>query len=82
MPPATSPREAARNGMLFYSRLQAEDGHWTGDCGGPLFFMAGICVELLLISSVFHRRRKGGWSPPNIFLEGAEPPQYFRPDSC
>ena len=20
--------------------------------------------------------------PPNIFLEGAEPPQYFRPDSC
>ena len=23
----------------------------------------------------------GGWSPPNIFLEGAEPPQYFRPDS-
>ena len=32
-----------------------------------------------------HRRRKGGWggwSPPNIFLEGAEPHQYFRPDSC
>ena len=24
----------------------------------------------------------GGWSPPNIFLEGAEPPQYFRPDYC
>ena len=40
--PATSPREAARNGMLFYSKLQAEDGHWAGDNGGPLFFMAGM----------------------------------------
>ena len=20
---------------------------------------------------------RGGWSPPNIFVEGAEPPQYF-----
>ena len=24
----------------------------------------------------------GGLEPPNIFLEGAEPPQYFRPGSC
>ena len=35
-------KEAARNGMTFYSKLQAEDGHWTGDYGGPLFLMAGI----------------------------------------
>ena len=27
--------------MTFYSKLQAEDGHWTGDYGGPLFLMAG-----------------------------------------
>ena len=34
-------KEAATNGMIFYSKLQAEDGHWTGDYGGPLFLMAG-----------------------------------------
>ena len=44
-------KEAARNGMTFYSKLQAEDGHWTGDYGGPLFLMAGIhyhftCLKL------------------------------------
>ena len=43
-------KEAARNGMTFYSKLQAEDGHWTGDYGGPLFLMAGthchfICLK-------------------------------------
>ena len=34
-------KEAATNGMKFYFKLQAEDGHWTGDYGGPLFLMAG-----------------------------------------
>ena len=33
---------AAKNAMTFYSKLQAEDGHWTGDYGGPLFLMAGL----------------------------------------
>jgi len=41
LPQASSPAEAAKNAMLFYSKLQAEDGHWTGDYGGPLFLMAG-----------------------------------------
>ncbi len=41
LPKACTPKEAAKNGMLFYSKLQAEDGHWTGDYGGPLFLMAG-----------------------------------------
>merc|ERR1719318_1704502 len=26
--------QAAYNGAMFYSRLQAEDGHWPGDYGG------------------------------------------------
>ena len=37
-------KEATRNGMTFYSKLQAEDGHWTGDYGGPLFLMAGTHI--------------------------------------
>ncbi|XP_071803611.1 lanosterol synthase-like [Asterias amurensis] len=41
--PATA-QEAATNGMLFYSKLQTEDGHWSGDYGGPLFLMPGLLI--------------------------------------
>ena len=34
--------DAAMKGMGFYSLLQAEDGHWAGDYGGPLFLLPGI----------------------------------------
>uniref|UniRef100_A0A673HM93 Terpene cyclase/mutase family member n=1 Tax=Sinocyclocheilus rhinocerous TaxID=307959 RepID=A0A673HM93_9TELE len=30
--------------MDFYSRLQAEDGHWAGDYGGPLFLLPGLLI--------------------------------------
>lgn len=33
--------DAALKGMHFYSHLQAEDGHWAGDYGGPLFLLPG-----------------------------------------
>lgn len=38
---AGTAREAARKGMRFYAALQAEDGHWAGDYGGPLFLLPG-----------------------------------------
>ena len=41
LPKAQTAREAADKGMQFYSKLQAEDGHWAGDYGGPLFLMPG-----------------------------------------
>ncbi|KAF5939261.1 hypothetical protein HYC85_023520 [Camellia sinensis] len=28
-----------RKALRFYASLQAEDGHWPGDYGGPLFLM-------------------------------------------
>lgn len=37
--------------MLFYSKLQAEDGHWTGDYGGPLFLMAGT-ESVIVVSDI------------------------------
>jgi len=38
---ASTASEAAENAMIFYSQLQAEDGHWAGDYGGPLFLLPG-----------------------------------------
>ncbi|XP_077584501.1 lanosterol synthase [Stigmatopora nigra] len=43
-PAACTAMDAALKGMKFYSRLQAEDGHWAGDYGGPLFLLPGLLV--------------------------------------
>lgn len=39
-------------GMTFYSRLQAEDGHWAGDYGGPLFLLPGSITFILTENSL------------------------------
>ncbi|XP_037254423.1 lanosterol synthase [Falco rusticolus] len=44
LPAAGTAREAARKGMRFYAALQAEDGHWAGDYGGPLFLLPGLLI--------------------------------------
>ncbi|XP_047457491.1 lanosterol synthase-like [Mugil cephalus] len=43
-PAAQNALEAVAKGMHFYSQLQAEDGHWAGDYGGPLFLLPGLLV--------------------------------------
>lgn len=44
LPPATTPAQAASNGFTFYKRLQAPDGHWSGEYGGPLFLLPGLVI--------------------------------------
>uniref|UniRef100_A0A8D1LY59 Terpene cyclase/mutase family member n=1 Tax=Sus scrofa TaxID=9823 RepID=A0A8D1LY59_PIG len=44
LPKAHTAREGALNGMTFYTGLQAEDGHWAGDYGGPLFLTPGLLI--------------------------------------
>ncbi|KAL4681886.1 hypothetical protein H8959_007363 [Pygathrix nigripes] len=44
LPKAHTTCEGALNGMTFYVGLQAEDGHWTGDYGGPLFLLPGLLI--------------------------------------
>ncbi|XP_037685827.1 lanosterol synthase isoform X2 [Choloepus didactylus] len=44
LPEAHTAREGALNGMTFYAGLQAEDGHWAGDYGGPLFLLPGLLI--------------------------------------
>uniref|UniRef100_A0A8C2P0Q0 Terpene cyclase/mutase family member n=1 Tax=Capra hircus TaxID=9925 RepID=A0A8C2P0Q0_CAPHI len=42
LPKAHTARKGALNGVTFYAALQAEDGHWAGDYGGPLFLLSGL----------------------------------------
>ncbi|XP_072300240.1 lanosterol synthase [Eucyclogobius newberryi] len=42
--PARSALDSALKGMNFYKVLQAEDGHWAGDYGGPLFLLPGLLI--------------------------------------
>ncbi|GER49888.1 cycloartenol synthase [Striga asiatica] len=38
--------------LRFYSTLQAEDGHWPGDYGGPLFLLPGLVIALSVMDAV------------------------------
>ncbi|XP_055019806.1 lanosterol synthase isoform X2 [Boleophthalmus pectinirostris] len=42
--PALTAVDSALKGMNFYKQLQAEDGHWAGDYGGPLFLLPGLLI--------------------------------------
>ena len=59
------PREtltgALNAGLSFYSTLQAPDGHWPGDYGGPMFLMPGLLIALHVtgaMDSVLSREHK------------------------
>ena len=44
LPPAKTPLESARKGYEYYKHLQAHDGHWPGEYGGPMFLIPGLVI--------------------------------------
>ncbi|KAI5478948.1 lanosterol synthase [Pseudohyphozyma bogoriensis] len=39
-------KKAAQKGYDFYKRLQSDDGHWSGQYGGPMFLLPGIVIAM------------------------------------
>eukprot|EP00731_Ephydatia_muelleri_P008296 Em0004g634a len=58
LPKPQTAADSALNGMIFYSKLQTEDGHWSGDYGGPLFLMAGLVIVCHVTDTPLSREQK------------------------
>ena len=58
LPRAKTAHEAAYNAVKFYSRLQAEDGHWAGDYGGPLFLLPGLVIACYMTNTPLKEEEK------------------------
>jgi lanosterol synthase len=50
--------EAARNGYRFYKHLQAHDGHWPGEYGGPMFLIPGLVIGSYVTGMTFKEEER------------------------
>jgi lanosterol synthase len=53
-----TPLDSARNGYEFYKHLQAHDGHWPGEYGGPLFLVPGFVIGSYVTGMPFRQEER------------------------
>ncbi|KAG6767752.1 hypothetical protein POTOM_026637 [Populus tomentosa] len=41
-----------RRAVSFYRKIQAHDGHWPGDYGGPMFLLPGLIITLSITGAL------------------------------
>lgn len=58
LPKPKTAREAAKNGVRFYSSLQMEDGHWGNDYGGPMFLLPGLIFTYYISNTPFSEEQR------------------------
>jgi lanosterol synthase len=46
---------SAVNGFKFFKELQTEDGHWSGEYGGPMFLIPGLAIVMYITGAVWPR---------------------------
>lgn len=51
---------AAKKGFAFYQMLQCDDGHWSGDYGGPMFLMPGMIIAFYVTGTPLGESKRGG----------------------
>ena len=87
LPPAKTPLESARNGYKYYKHLQAHDGHWPGEYGGPMFLLPGLAIGSYITGVPFtdeerremirylmnHANEDGGWGMYVSFHHSTRP---------
>ena len=49
---AATPLEAAQRGLAFYRHLQADDGHFPGEYGGPMFLLPGLIIGMYVTQTL------------------------------
>ena len=48
----SSVKQSLRGALDFFQGLQADDGHWPGDYGGPMFLLPGLIITLYVTGSL------------------------------
>ena len=49
---------AARNGLDFLKKLQADDGHWAGAYSGPMFLLPGVVIGSYITGMPFKEEER------------------------